>query len=243
LATTDQKNAVALFVRQPIPGRVKTRLACDLGDVPACELYQAMVADCIRSASSVGLPLYLFHDGQDFGGLPQAWKDAATDVIRQVGESLGDRMAAAFEFLFSIGIEGVVLTGSDIPGVDDALLRSALVALEAHDVVFAPAFDGGYCLVASQRNGYSRLIFDDIPWSTDAVMALTVAACHAGDLSCVLLDYRQDIDTLADVQSYCRRPSPSACLTNSWLMSHGFELRTPIVDQLPHTAPGQFPAR
>jgi rSAM/selenodomain-associated transferase 1 len=214
--------AVALFVRHPVAGRVKTRLARDVGDVSACELYQAMVADCVRNTLSAGLPLYLFHDGHDAAGLPQTWIHAAAGVISQVGETLGDRMTAAFEFLFSIGIAGVILTGSDIPGVDEALLRSASTAIKEHDVVFSPAFDGGYCLVAARKKRFNRSIFRDIPWSSSSVMETTLLRSNAAGLSYAFLDYRQDIDTIDDIRAYCGQPSPNAVFTNNWMTSHDY---------------------
>ena len=80
-----------------------------------------MVADCIANVRACGLPLFLFHDGQDETGLPLEWVAAADTLFRQEGESLGERMVAAFERSFSAGAEGVILTGSDIPGIDAGL--------------------------------------------------------------------------------------------------------------------------
>jgi rSAM/selenodomain-associated transferase 1 len=213
---------MALFVRQPVPGRVKTRLACTLGDEAACDLYQAMVADSIAQSTACGLPLFLFHDGQEADGLPTTWLSAADEVFRQEGDSLGERMAAAFERSFNTGAGKVVLTGSDIPGIDTELLRSAVASLENHDVVFSPALDGGYCLVASQAASFDRRIFEGIPWSTSSVLESTLAACMAAGISCGLLEARQDIDTISDLASYCRAPSGSAAATNAWLISQGF---------------------
>lgn len=230
---TDQKNAIALFVRNPVPGRVKTRLACDMGDVQACELYQAMVADCIRSAAAVGLPLYLFHDDNDGHGLPSAWMEAAASVVSQVGESLGARMIAAFECLYAAGFEGVVLAGSDIPGIDEALLRSASAAITEYDVVFSPAFDGGYCLVASRKSCFTSLIFRNIAWSTPDVMEQTIEACRSAGLRYSLLERRQDIDTVRDLEAYCQQPCHSARSTNSWLTSHGYALQSATVSTFP----------
>ncbi|MBK5274061.1 MAG: TIGR04282 family arsenosugar biosynthesis glycosyltransferase [Desulfuromonadales bacterium] len=217
---------IALFVRQPIAGQVKTRLAHGIGDDDACELYRAMVADRIAQIKTCGLPLFLFHDGQDAVGLPNEWVLAADEVFRQEGHSLGDRMAAAFERSFSAGAGKVILAGSDIPGIDDELLRSAAAAVENHDVVFSPAFDGGYCLVASRRDRFNRIIFDGIPWSTALVMGQTIEVCTARGLSYALLDPRQDIDTMDDLADYCRNPSESAPATNAWLRSRGL-LKSP----------------
>lgn len=216
-----QLTVVAIFVRHPVPGRVKTRLALDLGDEAACELYRAMVADSIAIVGACGLPLFLFHDGQDAAGLPPEWIGAADTVFRQEGNSLGERMSAAFERSFSAGAEGVILTGSDIPGIDAGLLQSALESIEHHDAVFAPALDGGYCLVASKRGCFNRKIFPGISWSTSRVLEMTVAACTAHGVSYCLLEPRRDIDTMDDLAAYCRRPSESAPATNAWLVARG----------------------
>jgi|ERR1039457_4267983 rSAM/selenodomain-associated transferase 1 len=216
-----QQTIAAIFVRHPVPGRVKTRLARDLGDEAACDLYRAMVSDGIVNVRACGLPLFIFHDGQDETGLPLEWVAAAGKIFRQEGESLGERMSAAFEQSFSAGATGVILTGSDIPGIDAGLLQSALESIEHKYAVFSPAFDGGYCLVASKRGRFNKKIFQGIPWSTSRVLDLTVAACTAHGLSYHLLEPRQDIDTMDDLAAYCLKPSESAHSTNAWLVSRG----------------------
>lgn len=217
-----QQCAVALFVRHPQAGRVKTRLARNLGNQAACDLYRAMVADALANVQASGLPLYLFHDGQDVLGLPQEWLQAAVAVIGQSGASLGERMTAAFADLFSRGCERVILIGSDIPGIDGKLLQSAVAAIEGADVVFAPAFDGGYCLVASPADRFDATIFRQIPWSSSAVLAATLQRCTSADLTYTLLEPRQDIDTLDDLNAYCRQPALYAVFTNRWLALHGY---------------------
>jgi rSAM/selenodomain-associated transferase 1 len=214
--------AIALFARRPVPGQVKTRLASDLGKEAACELYQVMVADIIANIAASALPLYLFHDGLDAVGLPEEWMAATDDVIRQKGDTLGERMTAAFEYLFSIGSERVILIGSDIPGIDAELLKSASEAIEGNDVVISPAFDGGYCLVALRKDSFNASMFGNIPWSTSRVLGATLDICTRDCLTYMLLDPRQDIDTLDDVRAYCRQPSTHAASTNNWLASHGY---------------------
>ena len=105
--------------------------------------------------------------------------------------------------------------------IDAELLRSALEAIEEHDAVFAPALDGGYCLVASQRGRFNSGIFRGIPWSTPRVLDMTVAACRAHGVSYRLLEPRQDIDTMDDLAAYCRKPSACAPVTNAWLVARG----------------------
>jgi rSAM/selenodomain-associated transferase 1 len=216
-------SAIALFVRQPVPGRVKTRLARDLGDVAACRLYCAMVADALAQIVESGMPLYLFHDG-DAAGLPSEWHAAAACTVRQTGDCLGERMTAAFEYIFSDGMDGVVVMGSDIPGIGVQVLRDVSVSLDNHDLVIVPAVDGGYCLIASRREHFNPCVFRGIPWSTSQVLSSTLGACSANGLICRLLDPLQDIDNQNDLMAYCSQPSPYAIATNTWLANNGYPL-------------------
>jgi len=215
-------NAVALFVRHPVPGRVKTRLARDLGNENACNLYLAMVKDILGSITALNLPLYLFHDGKDSNGLPEEWTTAASAVIAQQGDSLGARMAGAFEQLFSNCIERVALLGSDIPGLDAELLAAAFHALEQDDSAIVPAVDGGYCLIALQRKTYDRRIFQDIEWSTASVLKSTLEKIEQCGLRVTMLAARQDVDTRDDLEAYCCKPSKTAHATNQWLSNAGY---------------------
>ena len=212
--------AVAILVRHPLPGQVKSRLAHDIGRENACDLYKAMVADALVNINSSCLPLFLFHDGLQQEGLPAYWLAAAKGVYRQEGETLGERMSGVFVRLFADGVQKAILVGSDIPGIDVPLLQSAVDALDSSEVVFSPAFDGGYCLVAFRKESYSNNIFHDIPWSTEHVLENTLDICRAENLKYALLDYRQDIDNLHDLLSYSRKLSPTALATNQWLLTN-----------------------
>ena len=211
------KAVVALFVRAPVPGRVKTRLAGGLGADGACCLYQAMVADMLRNIRECAFPLYLFHDGREASALPAAWIAGAAKVIAQQGQGIGERMAAAFEHCFAEKIQQVMLVGSDIPGLDAARITAASAALASYDGVITPVIDGGYCLIALQRERYRRRIFEEIPWSTEQVLRITLQRFAECGLSVHLQSALHDIDTLEDVKRYCQRPCGQAVATNTVL--------------------------
>lgn len=215
-------NAVALFVRQPVPGRVKTRLAQAIGEINACTLYEAMVADVLVSIKTSGLPLFLFHDGLRPEGLPEMWINAAHGVYGQEGSTLDERMRSAFERLYFSGIDKVILAGSDIPGLCAQILQSASDALDQCDVVLAPACDGGYCLVGFRKDSYTSRIFCNIPWSTDQVLSATIDRCNECQIEVELLETLQDIDTIQDLKSYHRNSSLTAINTNNWILTNGF---------------------
>jgi rSAM/selenodomain-associated transferase 1 len=209
----DEKTVVALFVRIPVPGRVKTRLAADLGDENACRLYKAMVTDILGAIRTSGLPMYLFHDGNDLPHLPKAWQEAACKVIAQQGDGLGERMAAAFQHCFAETNSSVILVGSDIPGLHAWMLRQAAQALQTFDAVITPVVDGGYCLMALKTVSYHSEFFQNIPWSTDKVLQTTLAAFKKNRLEACVLETLQDIDTIEDLKEFYRRPFQEAGAT------------------------------
>jgi len=205
---------VALLVRVPVPGRVKTRLAAGVGDEAACRLYRAMVTDILGQIRASGLPLVLLHDGRDGQGLPASWQAGAVRVRPQPDGDIGRRMAAAFAECFAAGIERVLLAGSDLPDLTAAVLAEAGAALACHDAVLAPTADGGYGLIGLKRGRYRPELFADIPWSTDQVLAVTLQRAGQCALSVGLLPMLRDIDTMADLLAYGRHPCATALATN-----------------------------
>jgi len=222
MKNSSNRTVVALFVRVPVPGRVKTRLAPDLGSDGACELYRAMVCDILSNLTDCGFPVYLFHDGTSGRELPEEWLQAAAKVVAQAGDNIGERMARAFEHCFAENIEKVVLVGSDIPGLDSGIMITAAEALESQDVAIAPAADGGYCLIALKQATYQPGIFAAVPWSTEQVLRATLERCEHYKLSVQLLATLQDIDTIEDIAAYCRKPALQAVATNCLLEAAGY---------------------
>ena len=208
---------VALFVRPPVPGRVKTRLAATIGDRLACTLYRAMVLDVLRAVQASGLELRLFHDGSDSQQLPPAWRRAAAAVRPQVDGDLGARMAAAFVDGFAAGCDRVLLAGSDLPGLDSATFRVAAESLEQYEAVLLPTRDGGYGLFGLRAAAFSPSFFKDIAWSTDRVLAATLLRLQRAGVRVQLLPVQGDIDTINDLRSYCRQPAAHAGHTNAVL--------------------------
>ena len=208
---------VALFVRPPVPGRVKTRLAATIGDRFSCTLYRAMVLDVLRAVQASGLELCLLHDGSDPEQLPAAWRKRATTVRPQVDGDLGARMATAFVDCFAAGCDRVLLAGSDLPGLDAPTLLAAARGLEQDEAVLLPTRDGGYGLFGLRAAAFSPHFFTDIAWSTDRVLTTTRKRLHRAGTRVQLLPVQGDIDTINDLRSYCRQPAAHARHTNAVL--------------------------
>jgi len=207
---------IAVMVRVPVAGEVKTRLIPALGAEGACRLYQAMVADTLEQVGATGLPMRLFHTGGHVGQLPLAWRQAAHRITEQQGPDLGARMAHVFATCFQEAAQ-VVLIGSDIPDMSAKMIRDAIASLAEHEVVFTPAMDGGYCLLALNRGKDVSRIFRDMPWSTDRVLTISRQRLKELGHRVGLLSAVRDIDTPEDLRAYQKQPNPLARQFNQGL--------------------------
>lgn len=216
------QTVVALFVKPPVSGKVKTRLARDIGNNAACAVYRHLADEIIRQVQASALPLVIFFDGTDPEELPVEWRTAARQWLPQQGNDLGERMAHAFTLLFKEGFTQAMLLGSDIFGIDATYLHTAIDLLADHDMVISPALDGGYCLIGFHQEQFSATLFENIPWSSDQVFQMTMKSAETLKLSAGVLPPLQDIDTCDDLQAVCEQTAVTDALTDlrKFVMPH-----------------------
>lgn len=191
---------ICLFVKPPVPGKVKTRLAKELGGEKACMVYVDLVEQILHQIQISGLELALFFDGDEADRLPLAWRSAADSCHQQTGHDLGERMANAFRLLFDAGHQSVLLCGSDIVGIDAGYLQQAAEKLEQSGMVISPAYDGGYCLIGFTAESFAPQVFARIDWSTEQVLQQTLERCEQAGIRPALLGMLRDIDALDDLK-------------------------------------------
>jgi len=208
-----------IFAREPVPGRVKTRLAKNIGDQAAADLYAAMLGDVINIASSLNdVRIFIFWDleGEAF---PVLNGSAQPVMLRQEGCDLGERMVNAFKTAFANGIDTCCIIGSDSPDLPTEFIIQAfdnLTNREA-DIVYGPAEDGGYYLLG-MKHVWLRL-FEDIPWGGPDVTSTTCLRIDELKLHYTTLPAWYDIDTLTELHRLAESPGKSAPLTRSTLQS------------------------
>jgi rSAM/selenodomain-associated transferase 1 len=189
---------VIVMAKAPRPGLAKTRLIPALGAAGAAALAGRLLDHALEQALSAGLgpvDLCCAPDASD----PAFQRHAARPALvlsQQSQGDLGQRMQSAFAcWLPAQG--GVLMMGTDIPGLLAPVLQQAAAALQAADAVFVPAIDGGYTLIGLRQPAPS--LFIDMPWSTAAVMATTRQRLAAAGLRHVELAPLPDIDEPADL--------------------------------------------
>ena len=190
-----------IYVKTPILGHVKTRLAESIGEEKALYVYRKLLGisrDCI---SELPVDIIVSYgneiDENDF------WEGHNMFRSQQIEGTLGERMYADIEKGFSMGYEKVCLVGSDIPELTPSILNSAFEALEKKQIVLGPAYDGGYYLIGFQQQTQNRqLLFEEMEWSTPEVLKQTLKKARKNKLSYYLVEKLKDIDRLEDLNGY-----------------------------------------
>lgn len=195
MKTDGGKASVMVFARAPRLGAVKTRLARDIGALAAWRFYRAETLALIRRLSNGKCWRLIVAQTP-----PRAtWRCPAPRSPQGQGD-LGQRMARA---LNGAGPGPRLLVGSDIPDLGRAQIRAAFLALKRSDLVFGPATDGGYWLIATRR----RLpygIFAGVRWSSQHALADTLANVPP-TWRVAQLAPLQDVDTGADLRRWQRK--------------------------------------
>jgi len=188
-----------IFLKAPRPGYVKTRLAALLGSSAACDAYIRLVNRLAGNLQT--LPkVELRFTPDDSADEVQRWLQPGWFARPQGEGDLGERLARAFKECFAAGAQKVVVIGSDCPDVSARDIATAFEALDGNDVVLGPAEDGGYWLIALKRP--AQFLFNDMPWSSPALLEQTRAAATAHHLKTRLLRTLCDIDTPEDWQRF-----------------------------------------
>ncbi len=190
---------LAIFAKEPLPGRVKTRLARHVGNERAARVYARLLDHTRKVADALALAdrTVFYADAppavHPFGG-------GGYRIRQQVGGDLGARMHGAFAECCAAGYERVVLIGSDCRALTTDLLETAFRQLDTHDAVLGPAADGGYYLIGLRAP--QPTLFADMPWSTAQVLPLTRARLLAAHLTYAELITLSDVDEPADLTPY-----------------------------------------
>ena len=191
------KDALLVFVKLPVAGRVKTRLQPELSPELAVGLYRAMVNDvftALERPEQWDLVAFCSPPGQERAF--REWLPGSTRLVPQSGTDLGERLARAFEWSHAQGHSRTLIVGTDMPTLGSDALSDAFAALESVEVVLGPSTDGGYYLVGLKEPRPE--FFEDVDWSTSEVLEQTVAKLEGGRATYRLLPERTDIDTWQD---------------------------------------------
>ena len=184
---------VVIMARFPVPGACKTRLIPRFGPDGAASIHRTLTEKTLNIVRQSSLRYELWGTGASEDAF-QDWL-GPIDFRQQPTGDLGARLQRAADPY------PVIFLGTDCPGLTSQHLQDAAQHLEGGAAaVLGPAEDGGYWTL-----GISRAIpgvFQDIPWGTSEVYALTYQRLEAAGASPVVLPRLADIDYPEDLDPW-----------------------------------------
>jgi rSAM/selenodomain-associated transferase 2/rSAM/selenodomain-associated transferase 1 len=203
------RRTLLLFLKAPVAGKVKTRLAAELGPERARDLYIQMAREVAANAlklADVRLvccyePSPEYPDVSWLSNQPLEWWPQASG-------DLGDRLAAGFRRAFELGADRAAAIGADSPGLPLDRLSESFEMLDKSDIVLGPAEDGGFYLISinGDRHNFRENVrvplFSGVPWSSGEELAAVRHNALTLDLSTRLLGMFYDLDEPDDLRRW-----------------------------------------
>jgi len=190
-----EQNALIVFVRNPVLGSVKTRVAKTIGDEAALRLYRKLLLHTHEIIKDIPCDKYIFY--ADEITMEDTWPNRIYKKELQTDSGLGEKMENAFKKIFNYGHQHVLIIGSDCYELTASIIKEAFIALKTNDVVIGPAKDGGYYLLG--QNKLNADLFSIKEWSTSLVLSQTIEACKRSGLSYQQLELLSDVDESKDI--------------------------------------------
>jgi rSAM/selenodomain-associated transferase 1 len=198
--TSSLPPAVAVMTKVPGMTVVKSRLHDLLGEERATELYRCFLLDRLDALGTLcditGVVAFTPPEAE---ASMRAQAPPGLRLVPQRGADLGERLSNILTDLLDRRHAGAIAVDSDSPTLPMVYVAEAATVLSGAkcDVVLGPCEDGGYYLVGLRCP--QPALFEGIPWSTDAVFAMTLDKARARGLSVHVLPQWFDVDTEADL--------------------------------------------
>ncbi len=197
-------NAIIVFIKNPVLGKVKTRLAATVGNERALEIYHTLMHHTMSITNHLEVDKYLFYS--DFVDENDIWhNDKYLKSIQHQTLDLGLKMASAFGITLQNKHKKALIIGSDCFELNNEIIKEAYSKLSENEVVIGPAYDGGYYLIGFNFEEIGKRceeVFEKIflgkEWSHEQVCQEAKDACSQLNLKCFQLLTLTDVDEEKD---------------------------------------------
>ena len=190
---------IIIFAKAPLAGFAKTRLIPVLGEDGAARLAKQLLDHALAEALAADIGSVELCVTPNLNN--EFWQSMKTinklSFTEQGEGDLGERMARATQRALG-KYSSVLLMGTDCPELDRYYLRQAAEELTCHDASLTPVSDGGYALMGLRA--FHNSLFEDMPWSTNQVSALTLERFRYLDWQVAHLKPLHDIDEAEDLK-------------------------------------------
>lgn len=197
-ATGSAEAQLLVMAKEPVAGKVKTRLCPPCTPEQAAQLASAALADTLAAVRATPAARRVIA----LAGDPVPLNLSGFDVLPQRGVDLGTRLAHALADAMAgpHRTRPTLLVGMDTPQLDPALLHDALEQLVATGTVLGLAADGGWWALGLSDPRVAAVLAD-VPMSRADTGALTAAALAGKSIRWAALPELRDVDTIEDARA------------------------------------------
>lgn len=187
---------IIVVAKEPLPGKVKTRLQPTCTPHQAARIAEAALADTLTTADNTPATRRILLLEGDYPA-PLGW-----EVTKQHGDGLAQRLANGLAETARPGLASLLI-GMDTPQITPELLNTVASGLSDMDAVLAPAEDGGWWALALREPRYGEALAT-VPMSRSDTCDLTRKALAHQGLSVGLAPALRDFDTVGDLKAVAR---------------------------------------
>lgn len=206
--------AILLFLKAPVPGQVKTRLAANIGAQAATDVYEILVQSQLQRLPRE-YALEIHFTPASAGSRLATWLGDTRNYYPQVDGNLGDRLKHAVKAAFARGAREVICIGADCPSLLLTHFVKARDQLRSNEnaVVLGPTTDGGYYLIGLRQP--NDALFENVRWSTAHTLNDTRLQARKAKLNVYTLETMPDVDDIEDLRNAIR----SGYLPPAWQLT------------------------
>ena len=146
-------------------------------------LYNVLTDDIVKKVEVTGLDYFHYTEKE------------------QKGNSFGQCFSNAISDVYSKGYDAVITIGNDIPNLESHHIIEAKQRLDNNEFVLGPSYDGGFYLMALQKEYFEASLFEKFSWNSSKVALEIKEYIEKFTTDIILLKYLYDIDTLLDLKS------------------------------------------
>lgn len=183
------------MIKIPVVGKVKTRLAREIGLIPATYFYRHTLHALLRRLSNSSIWTTILAITPDTYPENQCLPHKLPR-LRQGTGNLGQRLQRIFDRLLPTP---TLVIGSDVPSIRNQDITKAFRQLSGRKAIIGPSHDGGYWLIGLRACNRSQTFFNSVIWSSNKTLQSTLNNFDPKEVG--IIECFKDIDVKADYQS------------------------------------------